>query len=74
MLSKFHHFQHLAELYHGYHVIHRYVVRWPGALPARRGAWARLTEQQTSGWSRNPPTGRDGPRRSLVSLGDRLEL
>uniref|UniRef100_A0A8B9YLP1 Intraflagellar transport protein 122 homolog n=1 Tax=Bos mutus grunniens TaxID=30521 RepID=A0A8B9YLP1_BOSMU len=25
MLSKFHHFQHLAELYHGYHVIHRYV-------------------------------------------------
>uniref|UniRef100_A0A8C4M6B3 Intraflagellar transport protein 122 homolog n=1 Tax=Equus asinus TaxID=9793 RepID=A0A8C4M6B3_EQUAS len=24
MLSKFHHFQHLAELYHGYHAIHRY--------------------------------------------------
>uniref|UniRef100_A0AC11CPA6 Intraflagellar transport 122 n=1 Tax=Ovis aries TaxID=9940 RepID=A0AC11CPA6_SHEEP len=25
MLGKFHHFQHLAELYHGYHAIHRYV-------------------------------------------------
>ncbi|XP_054992068.1 intraflagellar transport protein 122 homolog isoform X2 [Sorex araneus] len=25
MLSKFHHFQHLAELYHGYHAIHRYL-------------------------------------------------
>uniref|UniRef100_A0A8C8YJB4 Intraflagellar transport protein 122 homolog n=1 Tax=Prolemur simus TaxID=1328070 RepID=A0A8C8YJB4_PROSS len=24
MLGKFHHFQHLAELYHGYHAIHRY--------------------------------------------------
>ncbi|KAM5279663.1 intraflagellar transport protein 122 homolog [Ctenodactylus gundi] len=24
MLEKFHHFQHLAELYHGYHAIHRY--------------------------------------------------
>lgn len=30
MLSKFHHFQHLAELYHGYHAIQRYTVRWPG--------------------------------------------
>ncbi|XP_008073019.1 intraflagellar transport protein 122 homolog isoform X3 [Carlito syrichta] len=25
MLGKFHHFQHLAELYHGYHAIHRYM-------------------------------------------------
>ncbi|XP_055984967.1 intraflagellar transport protein 122 homolog isoform X2 [Sorex fumeus] len=25
MLSKFHHYQHLAELYHGYHAIHRYL-------------------------------------------------
>lgn len=25
MLSKFHQFQHLAELYHGYHAIHRYL-------------------------------------------------
>ncbi|XP_045349833.1 intraflagellar transport protein 122 homolog isoform X8 [Leopardus geoffroyi] len=24
MLNKFHHFQHLAELYHGYHAIHQY--------------------------------------------------
>ena len=31
MLGKFHHFQHLAELYHGYHAIQRYVVRWAGA-------------------------------------------
>lgn len=31
MLSKFHQFQHLAELYHGYHAIHRYLVRaWGG--------------------------------------------
>lgn len=30
MLSKFHHFQHLAELYHGYHAIHRYLVRQSG--------------------------------------------
>lgn len=27
MLDKFHHFQHLAELYHGYQTIHRYTVR-----------------------------------------------
>lgn len=30
MLDKFHHFQHLAELYHGYQTIHRYTVRWSG--------------------------------------------
>lgn len=30
MLDKFHHFQHLAELYHGYQTIHRYTVRWQG--------------------------------------------
>jgi hypothetical protein len=41
MLDKFHHFQHLAELYHGYHAIQRYTVRWPGGwekvlvVPAR---------------------------------------
>ncbi|XP_070093324.1 intraflagellar transport protein 122 homolog isoform X17 [Equus przewalskii] len=29
MLSKFHHFQHLAELYHGYHAIHRYTELVP---------------------------------------------
>uniref|UniRef100_A0A671FTF5 Intraflagellar transport protein 122 homolog n=1 Tax=Rhinolophus ferrumequinum TaxID=59479 RepID=A0A671FTF5_RHIFE len=29
MLSKFHHFQHLAELYHGYHAIQRYTELVP---------------------------------------------
>lgn len=37
MLGKFHHFQHLAELYHGYHAIQRYVVRWAGAPGMGRG-------------------------------------
>lgn len=36
MLGKFHHFQHLAELYHGYHAIHRYLVRQPGCSLPRR--------------------------------------
>lgn len=28
MLKKFHHFQHLAELYHAYHFIHKCTVRY----------------------------------------------
>lgn len=28
MLQKFHHFQHLAEVYHVYHSIQRYTVRY----------------------------------------------
>lgn len=28
MLQKFHHFQHLAEVYHVYHFIQRYTVRY----------------------------------------------
>lgn len=57
MLSKFHHFQHLAELYHGYHVIHRYVVRWAGALPARRGGLG-TSHRAADLWVEQKPTHR----------------
>lgn len=68
MLDKFRHFQHLAELYHGYHAIHQYTVRRlgdgspVGVLPAEPGAQAWLAGQQAPGWEVSPP-GRMAPEK-----------
>ena len=70
MLSKFHHFQHLAELYHGYHAIHRYTVRWPGDGCLSRGTAYRA---RGTGHVLNKPTGQgDLLRNPALPLRDKV--
>lgn len=78
MLDKFRHFQHLAELYHGYHAIQRYTVRWSGyggqvgVLPTELRALG-TSYRAADLWMESKPTGQDDlPRNSGLLLGDKV--
>lgn len=72
MLGKFHHFQHLAELYHGYHAIHRYTVRRPGDSTG----WGvpGMTSRAADLGMDSKPTGHGDLLRDHGLLGGSLEL